>query len=129
MQFSHWPLFFDHIFFFLADVAFFALEISAIRIVRRTKWQLHTNWLTYFAVESGLALLYRLILNAHFFTGIHLLPVVYAFARMCLYMANITGICGAVVLCKTLRKMVIEAAQEPKEAVAALGVWPPPPLR
>ena len=129
MQLSHWQLYFEHIFFFVTDVIFLALEISAFHIIRRTKWQIHTRWLIYFVVESGLALLYRVIWNTHFFTGIHLPPAAYALARTFLYMANITGICGTVVLYRTLKRMVTETAQEEMDAVAAHGVWPPPPLK
>ena len=98
MQLSHWQTFFEHLFFFLVDVFFLALEIAAIRIVRQTKWQVHTKWLEYFIAQSVLMLLHRLIWYTHFFTGIHLPTAAYMLARAFSYIADITGIYGTYVL-------------------------------
>lgn len=126
---SRWQWSLDISFFLLSNIAFLALEIFAIAIVKNTKYQAHAQWLKYFVVESCLALVYRILWHTHFFTGIHLPPLLYTFARTCLYIANIVGVFGTIVLCRTLKRMVTETAQEQMDAVAAHSVWPPPPLR
>ena len=77
-----------------------------------------------------LALVYRAIWDIHSFTGLHPPQAAYALGLTCLYAANVFGLCGTAVLCRTFRAMVRERAGLPHADPSPFpetGVWPPPP--
>jgi hypothetical protein len=78
-------------------------------------------------------LMYRVIISAHYFFGVHLSPELYFFGTNCLYTANVVGIIGNVILCRTLKLIVNNAAEETNRLSDASHssrdktIWPPPP--
>lgn len=124
---------FRHSFYAVSDLTFLFLNAYAASIVSKGRWRVHLNWLVPFVFQCILTLVYRGIISLHYFLGIHIPVGVYTFGDNCLYAANVVGIAGSFILCRTLKQIVTEAdvnrstagtaSQPPEDA----GVWPPPP--
>ena len=130
MILSPWQLIVSHLVYLARDVGCLALEIAVFRAVQGTRWSVHRHWLSLWIQENLIALVYRAIWDIHSFTGLHPPQAAYALGLTCLYAANVFGLCGTAVLCRTFRAMVRERAGLPHADPSPFpetGVWPPPP--
>ena len=136
-QLMHRTLFqslFEHSFYQISDLAFLFLNAYAASIVSKGRWRLHLNWLVPFVFQGVLTLVYRGIISLHYFFGIHISVGGYTFGENCLYTANVLGIAGNVILCRTLKQIVNAADGKGQrgntpQSPADESVWPPPPKR
>jgi len=133
MHLSSFELLFDRLFYGVLDIVFLVLNIMAYRAVRGTRWQVHLGWIVPFIYQSALQLVYWTIWNTHSFLGLSLPDGLYHLARICLYISDVVGVYGMVILVRTLRQMVSEnwpgLAEIAAEQVSDETVWPPPPVR
>lgn len=124
---------FHHSFYALSDLAFLLLNAYAAAIIYRAKWRVHFSWAIAFAVQCVFIVIYRAILSAHYFFGVPISTSLYSFGDNCLYTANILGIAGTFILCRTFKRLIETGHHEshqPFESVrpeADETIWPPPP--
>lgn len=122
---------FSHVYYAVGNVVFVVLYLLALRMVKNTRWQAHARWIKPFLVSSVLSVIGRTIYNTHYMLGIGLPDRLWRAERACYYIGFLFDLSGAVILIKTLRRMVNgtlpEASPETPPAPFDHGTWPPPP--
>jgi len=133
MLYSHGELLFNHLFYGVTDVIYLGLYIMAVLIIRSTPWRVHLSWIVPFAIQCGLQVINRTIVNCHYLLGISLSDSLFHFGRMCNYTSDIIGLYGTVILVRTLRHRVNGTLpalpDDNSERVTEDMIWPPPPTR
>ncbi len=124
---------FEHSFYAVSDLAFLVLNAYAATIIYRAKWRVHFNWIIAFVVECLFVIIYRAIISAHYFFGVPISAALYSFGDNCLYTANILGIAGNFILCRTFKQLVETGRPESDPLSGSVRpeadetIWPPPP--